>query len=155
MNLLSSALLSGGSIIDLDGTLFLQLGLFFAAYIVLYFIVFRPMVALFEAREQAIDGAKDDAQRLQREARDAGQTFDQEMAEVRRQASEQREKLRQEGVKLERSVLDSVRAETQRKLDEAESTLTQEAVRLRAELKTAVPALAQQIASKLLEREVR
>jgi F-type H+-transporting ATPase subunit b len=155
MNLLSSALLSGGSIIDLDGTIFLQLGLFFTAYVVLYFIVFRPMVALFEAREQAIDGAKDDAQRLQREAKDAGKTFDQEMAQVRHQAAEQREKLRQEGVKLERSVLDSVRSETQRKLDEAEATLTQEAVRLRAELRTAVPALAQQIASKLLEREVR
>jgi F-type H+-transporting ATPase subunit b len=155
MNLLSSALLSGGSIIDLDGTIFLQLGLFFAAYVVLYFVVFRPMVALFEARELAIDGAKDDAQRLQREARDAGNTFDQEMAQVRRQASDERERLRQEGAKLERSVLESVRAETQRKLDEAEATLTQEAIRLRAELKTSVPALAHQIASKFLEREVR
>ncbi len=155
MNLLSSALLSGGSIIDLDGTIFVQLGLFFAAYIVLYFFVFRPRVALFEAREQAIDGAKEDAQRLQREARDAGKTFDQEMAQVRQQASEERERLRQEGAKLERNVLESVRAETQRKLGEAEATLAQEAVRLRSELKTSVPALANQIASKLLEREVR
>jgi F-type H+-transporting ATPase subunit b len=155
MHLLSSVLLSGGSIIDLDGTIFVQLGLFFTAYVLLRFIVFRPMLALFEAREQAIDGAKDEAQRLQKEAKAAGKTFDQEMAKVRHQASEERERLRQEGVKLERSLLESVRIETQKKMGEAEAKLTEEAIRLRSELRTTVPMLANQIASKLLEREVR
>jgi F-type H+-transporting ATPase subunit b len=154
MTLLASVPLQG-SIIDLDGTIFIQAGLFVAAYVVLYAFVFRPMVALFEAREVAIDGAKEDAGRLQKEAREAGKTFDQEMAQVRHQASEERERLRQEGVKLERSMLESVRAETQKQLGSAEQQLTTEGARLRSELGSAVPALANQIASKLLEREVR
>ncbi len=155
MNLLASVLLSGGSIIDLDGTVFVQFGLFVVAYLVLNTLVFRPMLALFEAREVAIDGAKEDAQRLQREAKDAGKTFDAEMAQVRVQASEERERLRQEGVKLERSMLESVRVETTKQLAAADQTLQAEGVRLRADLKATVPALANQIASKLLEREVR
>lgn len=155
MNLLASVPLSGGSIIDLDGTIFVQFGLFVLAYVFLYLLVFRPMVALFEAREVAIDGAKEDAHRLQKEAKDAGNTFDQEMAQVRHQASEERERLRQEGTKLERSMLDSVRNETTKQLGEAEEKLVGEGVRLRSELKVKIPVLANQIASKLLEREVR
>ncbi len=155
MNLLASVPLSGGSIIDLDGTIFVQLGLFIVAYVLLYVLVFRPMVALFEAREVAIDGAKEDAHRLQKEAKDAGKTFDQEMAQVRHQASEERERLRQEGLKLERSMLESVRTETVKQLGDADQKLVAEGVRLRSELKSTIPALANQIASKLLEREVR
>ena len=40
-----SAVLSGGSIIDLDGTLFVQLAMFFVAFGLLYVLVFKPMVA--------------------------------------------------------------------------------------------------------------
>ncbi|MBC7171396.1 MAG: ATP synthase F0 subunit B [Polyangiaceae bacterium] len=155
MNLLASVPLAGGSIIDLDGTIFVQLGLFVVAFLLLYFFVFRPMVALFDAREIAIDGAKDDATRLQKEAKDASKTFDHEMAKVRHQASEERERLRQEGVKLERSMLEAVRVETHKKLGDAEKSLVDEGIRLRSELKKTIPALANQIAAKLLEREVR
>src|SRR5690606_6052715 len=99
MNLLASVLLSGGSIIDLDGTMFLQLGLFAVAYVLLYFALFRPMVRLFEAREIAIDGSKEEAARLQKEAKKAGASFDLEMAQVRAQASAERERLQKEGQK--------------------------------------------------------
>src|SRR5512145_2135357 len=102
MQLLTSSLLSGGSVIDLDGTLFVQLSIFFVAFFLLRALVFKPMVALFEAREAAIGGAKAEAQRLVAEAASAGQTFDEELKKVRVQAGKERETLRAEAQKRER-----------------------------------------------------
>jgi F-type H+-transporting ATPase subunit b len=155
MNVLFTALLSEGSIIDLDGTIWLQLGLFAIAFFLFRPLIFRPMVALFEAREQAIEGSKLEALRLQDEAAAETEEFDEEMRRLRLQAGEERDRLRAEGKHLERSVLDRVREETDKQLAEADQRLAAEASKLRAEIQNNVPALAKQIASKLLSREVQ
>jgi F-type H+-transporting ATPase subunit b len=155
MNVLFTALLSEGSIIDLDGTFWLQLGLFAIAFLALRPLIFRPMVALFEARENAIEGAKLEALRLQDEAEAESQEFDDEMRRLRLQAGEERDRLRAEGKRLEKAVLDHVREDSDKQLSEADAQLATEAAKLREEMKTTVPALAKQIASKLLTREVQ
>ena len=155
MNVLFTALLSEGSIIDLDGTFWLQLGLFAVAFLALRPLIFRPMVALFEARENAIEGAKLEALRLQDEAEAESQEFDDEMRRLRLQAGEERDRLRAEGKRLEKAVLDHVREDSDKQLSEADAQLATEAAKLREEMKTTVPALAKQIASKLLTREVQ
>ncbi len=155
MNVLFTALLSEGSIIDLDGTIWLQLGLFAIAFFLFRPLIFRPMVALFEAREQAIEGSKLEALRLQDEAAAETEEFDEEMRRLRLQAGEERDRLRAEGKHLERSVLDRVRQETEKQLAEADQRLAAQASKLRAEMQNDVPTLAKQIASKLLSREVQ
>lgn len=154
MNLLSTALLSEGSIIDLDGTIWIQLALFGVAFLILRPLVFRPMVALFEARENAIEGSKLEALRLQDEAAAESEEFDEEMRKLRLQAGEERDRLRAEGKRLERTVLERVQQETDRQLADADAQLAREAAKLRSEIDATVPALAKQIASKLLDREV-
>jgi F-type H+-transporting ATPase subunit b len=155
MNVLSTALLSEGSIIDLDGTIWIQLALFGIAFFLLRPLVFRPMVRLFEARENAIEGAKLEALRLQDEAAAESEEFDEEMRRLRLQAGEERDRLRAEGKRLERTVLDRVGEETDKQLADADSQLATEAAKLRAEIDASVPVLANQIASKLLNREVQ
>ncbi len=154
MHPLSIVLLSEGSIIDLDGTLFLQLGLFFVAFLVLRSLIFKPMVRLFEAREQAIDGAREEAKQLSEKADDTGHAFDEQMRSVRLSAQKERERLRQDGLKLERETLERVRRHTQLQLEEAEARVASDGERLRRELAARVPVLANQIASRLLHREV-
>ncbi|MBW2465395.1 MAG: ATP synthase F0 subunit B, partial [Deltaproteobacteria bacterium] len=112
MTFLTSALLSGGSILDLDGTIFVQLAIFFIAFFILRELVFKPMMTLFDAREEAIDGARKEAKAMEQEALDKGVTFDEEMRKVRLEAGEERDKLRGEGQRLEREMLDKVRSET-------------------------------------------
>ncbi|MEM8609495.1 MAG: ATP synthase F0 subunit B [Myxococcota bacterium] len=155
MNVLFTALLSEGSIIDLDNTIWIQLVLFVVAFLVLRPLVFRPMIALFEAREGAIHGAKLEAQRLQDEAQAGTAEFDEEMRKLRLQAGEERDRLRNEGKALERDVLDKVRSETARQLAEADQKLKADAQRLRAEVDANIPTLARDIASKMLNREVQ
>lgn len=155
MNLLFTAVLSEGSIIDLDVTFWFQLGLFGVAFFLFRPLVFRPMVALFEARENAIEGAKLEALRLQDEASAESEEFEEEMRRLRLQAGEERDRLRAEGKRLERTVLDHVRAETDKQLAEADAQLKHEEAKLRADLDQSIPALARQIASKMLDREVQ
>jgi len=155
MNVLFTALLSEGSIIDLDGTIWVQLGLFAIAFFVLRPLVFRPMIALFEARENAIEGSKLEALRLQDEAAAETEEFDEEMRRLRLQAGEERDRLRAEGKRLERTVIERVREETDKQLADADHQLASEAEKLRADINASVPALANQIASKLLNREVQ
>jgi len=155
MNVLFTALLSEGSIIDLDGTIWIQLGLFAVAFFVFRPLIFRPMVALFEARENAIEGSKLEALRLQDEASAESEEFEQEMRRIRLQAGEERDRLRNEGKRLERALLDRVGEETGKQLADADAKLVKEASRLRAEIDQSVPVLARQIASKMLNREVQ
>jgi F-type H+-transporting ATPase subunit b len=155
MNVLFTALLSEGSIIDLDGTIWIQLGLFAVAFFVFRPLIFRPKVALFEARENAIEGSKLEALRLQDEASAESEEFDVAMRRLRLQAGEERDRLRAEGKRLERTVLDRVGEETDKQLAEADTQLKAEAAKLRAEIDQSVPSLARQIASKMLNREVQ
>ena len=149
------ALLSGGSIIDLDGTVFVQLAMFFIAFVLLYALVFKPMVAVLESREQAIDGAKDEAKQLEQEVKQKQATFEAELRKVRTASGEERERLRAEGLELERKLLERVRGETTMVVNDARARLDIEARRARTELSSGRAELARQIASKVIEREVQ
>jgi F-type H+-transporting ATPase subunit b len=154
MTFLSTALLAEGSIIDLDGTMLVQLGLFFVAYLILYVLVFRPMVALFAAREAAIDGAREEAQRLVAEADGLDANFQQKLDGVRVEAGAQRDTLRREGAQREAQILAEARTATDAELEAAEQKLEAEAARIRKDLDATIPALASEIASRLLARKV-
>jgi F-type H+-transporting ATPase subunit b len=149
------ALLSGGSIIDLDGTVFVQLAMFFIAFFVLRALVFKPMIALLDAREEAIDGAKDQAKRLEIEVKEKQATFDAELRKVRGASGEERDRLRAEGQELERRLLEKVRVETQKLVADAKTRLDGEAQLARQTLSGQRPELAREIASKVLGREVQ
>jgi F-type H+-transporting ATPase subunit b len=155
LSALLAALLSGGSIIDLDGTVFVQAAMFFIAFGVLYALVFKPMVAMLEAREEAIDGAKETARRLDVEVKEKQASFEAELRKVRGASGEERDRLRSEGQEIERKLLDRVRTETQGMVTEARLRLDSEAALARQELSTQRPQLAREIANKLLGREVQ
>lgn len=148
-------LLSGGSIIDLDGTVFVQLAMFFIAFFALYVLVFKPMVALLDARDLAIEGAKDEAKHLDAEVLEKQASFEAELKRVQSTSGEERERLRAEGQDLERKLLETVRVETTQLLNDAKTQLDSEAVLARSELTAQRPELARIIASRVLGREVQ
>ena len=141
--------------IDLDATLVVQMGLFFVALLVLHTLIFKPLLKVFEAREEAIDGAKDAARQFEAEAAGAGTEFEDKMRGIRLKAGEERDRLRAEGAKLEAGILAAVQTETQQQMTDAEAQLESEAAKVRRELQVEVPALARTIAGALLQREVQ
>jgi F-type H+-transporting ATPase subunit b len=155
MSSLLSVLLSEGSIIDLDGTILVQLGIFLVLFFILRALVFKPMTALFAAREEAIDGAREEARRMEREAKEQSGGFDEAIRRVRTEAGEQRDKLRADGLALERTMLNAVKDETTRALEDARVKLESERDTARRAMAAQTPVLARAIASKLLGREVQ
>ncbi|GAB4212591.1 MAG: hypothetical protein OHK0013_35560 [Sandaracinaceae bacterium] len=152
MQALSFGVVLSGAIIDLDGTFFLQLAIFFALFGVLYAFLFKPLLAVFDEREKAIDGAKHAARDLERSADEKFQKFEAEMKKVKVEANAERDRIHQDGLALERELLAKSRAEVEKMLKEAELDLAREAAEVRNDMKTTVPALASDIASKLLGR---
>ena len=155
MSSLLSVLLSEGSIIDLDGTILVQLGIFLVLFFLLRALVFKPMTALFAAREEAIDGAREEARRMEREAKEQSGGFDEAIRRVRTEAGEQRDKLRADGLQLERTMLNAVKDETNRALEDARTKLDAERDAARRAMAAQTPVLARAIAGKLLGREVQ
>lgn len=149
-----SVLLSGGSVIDLDASIFIQLGIFFAAFFVLKSLVFGPVMSLFDAREAATTGAKQDAARMEDEAAQKRAHFEGELRKVKASAGEEREKLRAEAQKLARELTDKARFEATAAQKSAKARLDQEAGGVRERAMRDVPQLAKDIASKLLGRSV-
>ena len=146
-------LLSGGAVIDLDGSLLIQLAIFFIAFELLRRLVFRPMIALFDAREAAIDGAKREARSLENEADEKLKAFEAEMKKVRAEAAADRDSIRQDAQRLERELLAKARVEADGMLAAATEQMQKDATAIRTDMKTSVPGLAGQIAEKLLGRK--
>jgi F-type H+-transporting ATPase subunit b len=149
-----SVLLSGGSVIDLDGTIFVQVLLFFVAFFLLYNLVFKPVLSLLDAREQAIEGTKEQAGKLLSDADAKRVTLEEELKKIWHIANQDRDRLRLEGQQSARQLTEQAHKETESALAQAKAKLEAEGGRLRAEVTSAVPALARQIASKLLDRDV-
>lgn len=152
MQALSLGMLLSGALIDLDATFLLQLGIFFVLFGVLYGFLFKPLLAVFDEREKAIDGAKHAARDLEVSADEKFKKFEAEMKKVRVEANAERDRMHQDGLGLERELLAKSRTEADKALKDAEATLAREAAEVRNEMKTVVPALAGEIAAKILGR---
>jgi len=145
-------LLSGSPILDVDATMLIYVGVFFLLFFILRAFVFKPMIALFDEREKAIDGAKRDARALEKEAEAKLAAFEVEMAKVRAEVGAEREKMKAEARRSERELLERVRKETDEMVANADAKIAKEAAQIREEIAASSPALAKQIAEKLLGR---
>lgn len=146
--------LSGGSPIDLDGTFFLQMAIFFAAFFILKTLVFGPVMKVMDARSEAVDGAREDAARMNAEIAEKKADFESKLRKVKHEQGRERELQRAEAQKLARELTDKARSEAARTLSAAKARLDSEAGRARETAEQQVPALAREIASKLLDRSV-
>ncbi len=144
-----------GSIVDLDGTVFVQFAMFSIAFVILYALVFKPMVRLLDARDVAIEGSKHEAKHLEAEVQQKQAQFEAELRRVQTAAGEERERLRAEGQERERALLEKVRVETTALVAEGKSRLETEARIARADLSAQRGELAREIASRVLGREVQ
>jgi F-type H+-transporting ATPase subunit b len=148
-------LLSGGSVIDLDASIFIQMGIFFVAFFILKALVFNPTMQLFDAREQAIDGAKAEAKRMQDEAVAKREHFEGELRRVSAAANEERETARLEAQKLARQLMEQARSQALATQKAAKDRLDSQAAEVRKNALAQVPAIARELTSKLLGRSVQ
>ena len=140
--------------IDVDGSLFFQLGLFLVLFLAMKPLIIDPFLKVIEERENRTDGARRQAREMDIEAGDLGQDYEQQLGKVRKVAAEERERLRAEAQKLEAEIFKKAQSEANRIVEDGKSALEKQAGEVRAQLTEQSAALSQQIVSKMLGREV-
>lgn len=140
------------SIIYFDWTLIYQAGLFLLLMIFLGKVLFKPMLAVFEARESAHLGQEKLAKDLLAAAENANSAY----AKIRDEALTAGERIRSEFVRdaseRQRSIISDARKKADDILAEARRQLELSYKSIRDELPSRADALATQLADKLIGR---
>ncbi|MGH7270226.1 MAG: ATP synthase F0 subunit B [Polyangiaceae bacterium] len=140
--------------VDFDATFLVQLVLFVGLTLALKPLLFDPMLKVFEERERRIDGAKLLARRIDEKSATALTTYEAGMAQARANANAERAKIHADALKREQEILGRVRDATSKVLEDGKRAAQADAERARAALKADGPALARQLAGRVLGREV-
>ncbi len=152
--LLTAASAAEHPLIDLDFTVFVQLGLFFITALVATKFLFRPYLKMREERTAGIEGAREEATHMSAQADGQLAEYEVKLSKARGRAEDERRKLRSEASAHEREVLDKTHAEAVAAREAARKQITSQTETARAELKPRASEIAAAVASKLLGREV-
>jgi F-type H+-transporting ATPase subunit b len=146
--------LAAHPLIDIDLTVVIQFALFLLMFVIGNAFLFQPYLKLREQRKQGIDGARAEAERMSAQADAELAEYEKKLAAARSRANEEGRKVRAEAAVHEKTVTDASRAEAQKATGEATTKMRAETDAARLQLLPQANALARQIASKLLGREV-
>jgi F-type H+-transporting ATPase subunit b len=148
------SLASGRPLIDIDLTVLVQFGLFLLLFLVANKLLFQPYLRLRKLREQNIEGARAEADRMITRADATLANYEKQLAAARDRAGDEGRKVRAAAAAHEKEVTDKARADAQKTIDEATARMRQEADAARLQLLPQANQLARTITGKLLGREV-
>jgi len=148
------SLAGGHPLIDVDGTVFVQLVLFLVVFVIANRFLFQPYLALRERRKAGIEGARAEAERMTAQADAKLADYEKQLAMARERANEQGRKVRAEAAAEERRVTDEARASVVAETSAAQAKMRRDTDAARVQLMPQADALAKAIARKLLGREV-
>lgn len=145
---------AGGSLIDLDATLFIQLGIFLLVFILLRFLLFRPVIQLIEKRREVTTGKKEEAEKFERDSEKLQAEFDKQMAEIRAAAGAEKDRIIEQARRQERDLLVKAREDARAIVEEAKADANAQAAVAREEIRGEIDGLVSAVASRILGREV-
>lgn len=141
-------------VVDVDGTIFIQAGIFLLLMAILYPLLFKPWLATRARREEAITGTTAAATDLRARAEELGRDYDNRLAETRARAAGIRSDAVKEAEAERQRQLAEVRLSAGSELEALRQRLVVEADTARTTLAERVDDLARDIATKLLGRAV-
>jgi F-type H+-transporting ATPase subunit b len=141
-------------LIDIDGTIFIQFGLFLVMLVVANKLLFQPYLRLRERRAEGIEGAKAEAERMTAEADAKLVDYERQLAAARAKSSEEQRKIRATANAHEREVTTTARATAAAALEEARDRVRTETEAARKELMPRAEQIGKQMATRILGREV-
>lgn len=142
------------NLLSVNKTVFIQIVLFLVAIYVLNKLVFKPFLNLTDRRDKLTRGAIEEAKELEEKVAHIIEEYDAKLAEARAQALEERNKIVQEGQSAAEDILSKAREETSELLHEAKHKLEVETEEIKNKVKSDVDDIAQDIASRVLGKEV-
>jgi F-type H+-transporting ATPase subunit b len=141
-------------LIDVDGTLFLQLGIFLVLLAVLWRFLWKPYLRVRTERVARVEGYREEAVQLEGDAQQRLARADAALAEARRTGAGERAVARAEAHAREQTLLAEATAAAQRKLADARTRLNAVIAAERKKLEDQSSGVAVEAARKILGREV-
>jgi F-type H+-transporting ATPase subunit b len=144
----------GGSLIEVNWTLGVQLISFLLLLAVLYKLMYRPLLDALAGRTAAIQQQLAEAQAAREEAQLALGAMEERIREAQADAQALRERALREAAELRDRLSAEARQEAARLVEAAQAQVGQEVRRARAELRAEVGTLAIQIAERLVRKSL-
>ncbi|HLB25677.1 MAG TPA: ATP synthase F0 subunit B [Nitrospirota bacterium] len=140
--------------VDLNYTLFVQLGNFVVLIFVLNYLLFKPVLRHMAERDKTVAVSHEEAKEYAERAEYMLGEFEYELADARVKANQLYHSLQQEGAARQREVMAEAKAKAQEMVEKAKAEIEGEAGRARKLLDAEMEKLPAEIASKLLGRTV-
>lgn len=141
-------------LIDVDGTVFVQLGLFLLLAFVLTKLLWKPYLRVRAERVSRVDGYRKEAVRMEADAAARLERAEAQLAEARRIGSGDRVTARAEAQTREQALLAEAHGEAQRALVGARARLDGVVAAERAKIEAGARQLGAEAARRILGREV-
>lgn len=142
--------LQRAGLVDLDGTVFFQLGLFVVAFLLLNYLVVQPMIRAQGLRFERMRGARQQAENMDLQAAEALAKYEAMLAEARREAVAVREGVKAEAEDERRKALEAAKAQAEAKQAEARRNRQAQLDQAQAEIEPAADGLADAIVAQIL-----
>lgn len=136
-------------------TVLIQAVIFLVALVVIKLFILEPIAEILKGRNERIEGAEQEAMRLDAEAASLDETYRAKLKEARSQVQIDKAKSREGALSEEKAILDKGRQEAQKNLAEIGQQIKGEATEARAILKEQASGLSRVLAEKLLGRAVQ
>jgi F-type H+-transporting ATPase subunit b len=146
------SVLLAAPVVDIDGTAFVQGGLFLLLMAVLWPVLFKPWLELQARRAEAIDGAIAKAKDLRRQADQLVVEHDTKLTAARDRANDLRADVRRKEEAAQAATLATARTEAAAQGEASRKRVAEQAETARAALSDRVEGLAQDIVARLLGR---
>ena len=141
-------------LLDVDGTVFIQFGIFMAVFFVASHFLFKPYLKMREEREKGIEGAKVEAEQMSAKADAELADYEAKLAAARSKANEERRNIRSEAVEYQRKITEETKVSTMELLEKSQQQVSSETEKAKAELLPSAETLANQIVQKMIGREL-
>ncbi len=140
--------------IELNKWFFVQLANFLVLLFLLNILLFRPILNLFRERKENIDGAIEEARRLNEKKDEELARFNRELADAREKAKDFYNSLRQEGLLKQKEMIAQAQEEALKEIEAAQAEIRRETEKVRRLLGDDVRRFSEEIVEKLIEVEV-
>ena len=136
--------------LDLDITMFIQLGIFVLLLLFLRKFVLIPYLAAFDARDALTRGAQEDARKLKQEAEEARARYETERQAAYSEVEQRRKRQVAEASAEAASLIEKTRERVQLDIAQKQAGLEAELSSARKTMEPEIEGIAAQIAKKIL-----
>ena len=135
-------------------TFFVQVGLFLFTYVVLTYLVFKPVLRILERRKQLTIGAEQQAAEISTRTENLIREHSEKLQGARREGIALKEKFQKEGQAEANEIVGRAREEMEGELLSARKVMVQDRKEAQLVLRKYARELSQELAQKLLGRKV-